>query len=235
MTSTTLNLARRTDRLKSSLVRDILAAAGRPGMISFAGGLPAADLMPVLPIDAVSDSALYQYGCSEGEAGFREAVAGWIGEMGLQVGVDQVLALSGSQQGLDFVGKLLIDEGTPVLVEAPTYVAALQVFELFGADLLSVPVTPRGPDLLSLEKILEEKRPRCIYLVPCFQNPSGACYSEAARRAVAALLDKYNVILIEDEPYRSVALDGDEAMMESDCYLIRWKGLVFNPVTDVAQ
>lgn len=207
-----LQLARRTERLKSSLVRDILAAAVQPGMISFAGGLPAADLMPALPLAATADAGLYQYGSSEGEPAFREAVASWIGETGLKVSPDQVLALAGSQQGLDFAAKLLIDEGTPVLCEAPSYVAALQVFELFGARILGVPLSADGPDLAAFEARLREERPRAVYLIPCFQNPSGACYNMAARRAVAALLDRYDTLLIEDEPYRSVALDVDQPM-----------------------
>jgi 2-aminoadipate transaminase len=216
-----LPLARRTTRLKSSLVRDILAAAVKPGMISFAGGLPAADLMPQLPLSATADARLYQYGSSEGEPAFREAVAGWIGEAGLHVSAEQVLALAGSQQGLDFAAKLFIDEGTPILCEGPSYVAALQVFELFGADILSVPLTADGPDLAVFEELLHTRQPRAVYLIPCFQNPSGTCYSEAARIAVARLLDRYNTILIEDEPYRSVALDVDHAMMPICAHLER--------------
>ncbi|MBS1207847.1 MAG: GntR family transcriptional regulator [Proteobacteria bacterium] len=212
MDSSSPPLARRTQRLKSSLVRDILAATARPGMISFAGGLPAADLMPALPVAATTDPALYQYGTSEGEPVFRQAVAAWIDETGLHVQPEQVLALAGSQQGLDFAAKLLLDEGTPMLCEGPTYVAALQVFELFGADIACAPLTPEGPDLPALERLLAEKRPRCAYLIPCFQNPGGACYSPQARVAVAELFDRYNVILIEDEPYRSVALDVSHPM-----------------------
>jgi DNA-binding transcriptional MocR family regulator len=206
-------LSQRISRLKSSLVRDILAATAKPGVISFAGGLPAADLMPALPLAAVSDPALYQYGTSEGEPAFRKAVAAWVSETGLEIMPDQVLALAGSQQGLDFAAKLLIDPGTPMLTEAPTYVAALQVFELFGAAIHTVPLAAEGPDLPALEARLERHRPSCIYLIPCFQNPSGACYSAEARSAIAALLDHYNVTLIEDEPYRSVALDVDHAML----------------------
>lgn len=213
-------LARRTERLKSSLVRDILAAAGQPGMISFAGGLPAADLMPSLPLEIFANPALHQYGSSEGEPAYRTAVAGWIGSMGLQVETEQVLALSGSQQGLDFAAKLFIDEGSPVLVEGPTYVAALQVFELFGADIASVPLTAEGPDLVAFEELLATRKPRCVYLIPCFQNPSGTCYSPAARAGIADLLDRYNVPLIEDEPYRSVALDVAHPMTPI-CSLLR--------------
>jgi 2-aminoadipate transaminase len=200
-------LSRRTARLKSSLVRDILAATAQPGMISFAGGLPAADLMPALPLDSFANPTLCQYGSSEGESAYRTAVAEWLGCNGLQVVAEQVLALSGSQQGLDFVAKLFIDEGSPALLEGPTYVAALQVFELFGADIASVPLSADGPDLDAFEQLLATHKPRCVYLIPCFQNPSGTCYSPSARARIAELLDHYNVPLIEDEPYRSVALD----------------------------
>jgi len=205
-------LAGRMRRLKSSLVRDILAAATQPGMISFAGGLPAQDLMPALTVEATTAPALYQYGNSEGEPAFRQAIAGWIAESGLAVRPEQVLALAGSQQGLDLVAKLLLEEGTPMLCEGPTYLAALQVFELFGADIACVPLHAEGPDLVAFEHLLETHRPRCVYLIPCFQNPGGACYSPEARVAVAALLDRYNVLLIEDEPYRQVSLDVDHPM-----------------------
>jgi DNA-binding transcriptional MocR family regulator len=204
-------LSQRIDRLKPSLVREILAATTRPDMISFAGGLPAADLMPPLPIDAVGDPALYQYGATEGEPAYREAVASWVSETGLAVGPDQILPLAGSQQGLDLAAKLLIDPGTPMLTEAPTYLAALQVFKLFGADIATVSLERDGPDLAELARQLTEHRPSCVYLVPTFQNPAGTCYSEEARRAVVGLLDRHGTLLIEDDPYRTLSLDVAQA------------------------
>lgn len=213
-------LASRIQNLKSSLVRDILSVATQPGMISFAGGLPAADLMPPLPEHVTANPELYQYGNSEGEPEYRKAVADWIGETGLKVTPDQVLALSGSQQGLDLAAKLLLEERTRMLCEGPTYVAALQVFKLFGSQICCVPLNAEGIDLDCLEHTLVRQRPRCAYLIPCFQNPAGSCYSPEVRTRVAALLDQYNVILIEDEPYRQVALDIAHPMIPI-CALLR--------------
>ena len=204
-------LSQRIARLKSSLVREILSTATRPGMISFAGGLPAADLMPPLPMAAIADPTLHQYGPSDGEPAYRAAVADWLGDNGLTVEPEQILALSGSQQGLDLAAKLMIDAGTPMLTEAPTYLAALQVFQLFGANIASVALNAEGPDLAALERQLDEHKPSCLYLVPTFQNPAGICYSQEARRAVADLLDHYGTLLIEDDPYRTLALDLDHA------------------------
>jgi DNA-binding transcriptional MocR family regulator len=200
-------LSQRITRLKASLVRQILSTATRPDMISFAGGLPATDLMPPLPTQAIADPALYQYGPTEGEAAYRTAVADWVGETGLAVKPEQILALAGSQQGLDLAAKLMIDPGTPMLTEAPTYLAALQVFQLFGADIASVSLNTDGPNLAKLERRLDRHQPSCVYLVPTFQNPAGICYSPEARRAVADLLDHYGTLLIEDDPYRTLALD----------------------------
>jgi DNA-binding transcriptional MocR family regulator len=194
-------------RLTPSLVREILAAATNSDMISFAGGLPATDLMPPLPLGAIGDATLNQYGATEGEPAYRNAVAEWIGETGLIVAPSQILPLSGSQQGLDLAAKLLIDPGTAILTEAPTYIAALQVFRLFGADIYTTALHEEGPVLDELERNLDECRPRCIYLIPTFQNPTGTCYSLEARRAVADLLDHYGTFLIEDDPYRTVSLD----------------------------
>jgi DNA-binding transcriptional MocR family regulator len=122
-----------------------------------------------------------------------------------------VLVVSGSQQTLDLVAKLYIDKGTEILLEAPTYLAALQIFQLFGADCLTVPQESDGPNLAQLRSRLEQHRPAFIYLIPTFQNPSAVRYSEAKRAAVAALLDEFGVTLIEDEPYRELTFDGGSA------------------------
>jgi 2-aminoadipate transaminase len=200
----------RVSRLKSSLIREILAAAQRPEVMSFAGGLPAEAMLPKVEW-ADMPVALGQYGMSEGEPELREALAAEARAIGLQCDASQVLIVSGSQQTLDLAAKLYIDKGTQIVLEAPTYLAALQIFQLFGADCLTVPLQTDGPDLQALRQQLEQHQPVFAYLIPTFQNPSAVRYSEASRVAVAALLDEFGVTLIEDEPYRDLTFDGGSA------------------------
>jgi len=199
----------RITRLKSSLIREILAAAQRPEVMSFAGGLPAQAMLPQVEWQAMPVS-MGQYGMSEGEPELREAIAREARAIGVPCEASQVLIVSGSQQTLDLAAKLFIDPGTKVLVEAPTYLAALQPFQLFGADCLAVPQEADGPQLDALREQLAQK-PAFGYLIPTFQNPSAVRYSEARRDAVAALFDEYGVPLIEDEPYRELVFDGGSA------------------------
>ncbi|MEQ7922375.1 PLP-dependent aminotransferase family protein [Xanthomonas sp. WHRI 1810A] len=200
----------RVTRLKSSLIREILAAAQRPEMMSFAGGLPAESMLPKTEWSDMPRS-LGQYGMSEGEPALREALAAEARALGVPCDASQVMIISGSQQTLDLVAKLYIDKGTEILLEGPTYLAALQIFQLFGAECLTVPLLADGPDLVAMRQRLEQHSPAFAYLIPTFQNPSAVRYSESAREAVAALLDEFGVTLIEDEPYRELTFDGGSA------------------------
>ena len=199
--------AQRIQFLTSSIIREILAAAQKPGVISFAGGLPAAASFPEVDWSTLPES-LKQYGMSEGEPELREAIAAEARGKGLKCEASQVLVLSGSQQGLDLVAKLFIDPQSSILVESPTYLAALQTFNLFQAQCQGVPLTADGLDLSVLERQICEHKPRLAYLIPSFQNPSGTCYSVKARQDVAAMLDHYGLPLIEDEPYCELDYDG---------------------------
>ena len=192
--------AHRIQSLQSSLIREILAATQQPGMISFAGGLPATDLMPVVDWAAVP-AAMSQYGASEGEWCLREAIAAHACQRGLQCSAEQVLILSGSQQGLDLVSKLFLDPGAPVLLESPTYLAASQCFRLFEAQLHGLPLGPSGPDPEQFAAMARALQPRLTYLIPSFQNPSGACYSAACRQAIARTVEELGLPLLEDDPY----------------------------------
>ena len=169
-------------------------------MISFAGGLPAAATFPTLTLATLPPSML-QYGSSEGEPELRERVADELTAIGLKCSPDQVLILSGSQQGIDLVAKLFIDPGTPVAVESPTYLAALQVFRFFGARFQTF--DPRLPG----SAWQAAQPPTFAYTIPTFQNPTGRCYSTAERAALARACDEQGVTLFEDDPYRDLAYD----------------------------
>lgn len=200
----------RISRLKSSLIREILAAAQRPEVMSFAGGLPAEPMLPSVDWSAMPAS-VSQYGMSEGEPELRELIAAEARTLGLDCEASQVLVTCGSQQALDLVTKLYVDPGTEILVESPTYLAALQSFQLFGAHCLEVPQEADGPNIDALRQRLEQHKPAFAYLIPTFQNPSAVRYSEAKRDAVAALLDEFGVTLVEDEPYRELVFDDGKA------------------------
>lgn len=190
------NLASRISRLKASPIRDILAVASRPGMISFAGGLPAPESFPAVESLSFEQGDL-QYGPSEGEEYLRQQVSIELQARGLEVSADSVLILSGSQQGIDLVGKLVVEEGTEVAVESPTYLAALQVFNLFGAEYVTY-------DIKSLCRSFLGNPPALLYSIPTFQNPSSFVYTERQRQDLANLCDNDNIILFEDDPYRDL-------------------------------
>lgn len=189
----------RMSRIKASPIRDILSVAARPGMISFAGGLPARESFPALEQLTFERDDL-QYGPSEGEPYLREQVAKHLGERGLHVEASQVLIVSGSQQGIDLVAKLMIDEGTRVAVESPTYLAALQVFTLFGARYVPF-------DIDQLDETLAGSPPKLLYTIPTFQNPSSRVYTQQQRKALASACDAKNLLLFEDDPYRELCYD----------------------------
>lgn len=193
-------LSQRVDQLHASPIREILAVIDRPGMISFAGGLPAANTFPALSLDGMPGTML-QYGPSEGEWALRVRIATDLKAIGLNCAPDQVLVLSGSQQGIDLVAKLFIDPGTAIAVEAPTYLAALQVFRFFGATFHTFDAT--NTDTTRFAAVA----PAFAYAIPTFQNPSGRCLSAEQRANLAAACDATGTALFEDDPYRDLAYD----------------------------
>ena len=184
--------------LQSSPIREILAAIDRPGMVSFAGGLPAPETFPEIDLGEVPKDYL-QYGPSEGEMPLREQIAADLCANGLKCYAEQVLILSGSQQGIDLVAKLFIDPGASVIVESPTYLAALQVFRFFGASLVEA-----GPEIQDTGM---HGTARLAYLIPTFQNPTGRCYSLAERTTYAHWCDEAGITVFEDDPYRDLKYD----------------------------
>ena len=202
MTSGQPRLAKRTQSLKASALREIFKAIAAPDVISFAGGLPAMDSFPALSI--TPDSNVLQYGSSEGSAELRELIAQKLSKDGLNTTSDKILILSGSQQGIDLVAKLCIENQTNVAVESPTYLAALQAFTLFGAryNPFSFHENPDQTKTLRFENANET--PNLLYTVPTFNNPSTHVYTQQERQAIATNCETNNTILFEDDPYRDI-------------------------------
>ena len=187
-------LADRIRRLQPSPIRDILHVIDQPGMISFAGGLPSQETFVELETESIHSSVL-QYGASEGDLSLRELIAEELTSRGLQTDASRVLVLSGSQQGIDLVGKLMVQPGRTVAVESPTYLAALQVFTLFGADYQ----TFTAESLLRIDDAVD-----LAYVNPTFQNPTGYCYTPIQRQSLAERCSTSSCVLFEDDPYRDL-------------------------------
>ena len=196
-------LSQRAGDLKGSPVRAMLEASLRPEVISFAGGLPASESFADLELPSPPRDLL-QYGPTEGEPELRRKIAEELAATGLDCQPERVLVLSGSQQGIDLVAKLLIDPGTAVAVESPAYLAALQVFRFFGARLEVVRRDGPGRGWSRREA------PALAYVTPTFQNPTGDCWSLAERDGLAAACDEADVVLFEDDPYRDLVYDACE-------------------------
>lgn len=204
--STSPRLARRIQNLTGSVARDILSRTQDKDIISFAGGLPDTALWQDLKLPEVPPAA-YQYGPSEGERPLRAILADRNNALGLPATPENTLITSGSQQGIDLAAKLLLEPGTPLILEAPSYLAAIQVFSLFEAELHTLPLDSDGICPHALDHLLTRTQAPAVYLNPTFQNPSGKCYTLERRQQIAAVLDQHNTLLLEDDPYRDIYYD----------------------------
>ncbi|MCC7560150.1 MAG: PLP-dependent aminotransferase family protein [Methanobacterium sp.] len=209
--------ARRMNKIPRSFVREILKVTDDEDMISFAGGLPNPQSFPVEAIkDATSrvltedGEKVLQYSTTEGYRPLRELIAQRYKKQGLQVEVDDILITNGSQQCLDLVGKVFLDRDDGVVMERPTYLAAIQAFGLYEPQFHSVPLLDDGVDTDALEKILKEEEIKLFYTVTSFQNPTGITYSKDKRREVAEILTKHNTLLVEDNPYGEIRFMGED-------------------------
>jgi DNA-binding transcriptional MocR family regulator len=209
--------ARRLAGVRSSEVREILALTARAEVISFAGGLPAPELFDVPALRAAFAEALadgraqraLQYSTTEGHAPLREALAARMRGRGLPTDPGDVLVTTGSQQALGLAAAALLDPGDVVLVEDPSYLAALQSFALVGARLIPVPAGSDGPDADALAGLVAEHRPKLLYVVPTFQNPTGRTISREGRARLARLAGELGLWLLEDDPYGELRYDGE--------------------------
>jgi len=213
---TTWKMARRAERLNPSVIREILKLTERPGIVSLAGGLPSPDGFPVEALRAATDRVLtqapreaLQYAASEGFGPLREWAAAQLVAQGMAVTAGQVLITTGSQQGLDLVGKVLVDPGSRVAVESPTYLGALQAFTPMEPTVASVASDAEGPVLADLQAHIGRgtDRARFIYLLPNFQNPTGRTITEARRAALSAEAEALGLPIVEDNPYGDLWFD----------------------------
>ena len=207
--------AHRVQTMKSSVIRELLKLTEQPDIISFAGGLPAPEVFPVKEFQKACNQVLMdhgaqalQYSTTEGYVPLRELVSERSAHQGLQVTAENVLITSGSQQALDFIGRLFINQGDYVVVEAPTYLGALQAWNMYGAQYISVRADEHGMVMDELEAALRIG-PKFIYILPNFQNPSGSTLSLERRMKLVELADKYGVPIVEDDPYGQLRYEGD--------------------------
>lgn len=217
-------LAARTAEVGGSPVRDILALTARPEVISFAGGLPAPELFDAAGIRAAYDAVLresprrvLQYSTTEGDPSLRATVAARLSTRGLPTAPEDLLITGGSQQGLSLLASALLEPGDTVLVEDPTYLAALQCFGLAGARIIPVPSDADGilPD--ALDALVATERPKLLYLVPNFQNPTGRTLPLARRQAVAEVAAQRGLWVVEDDPYGELRFSGEPVQWVAGC------------------
>lgn len=204
-----LQFASRLANVETSAIRELFKLLGKPGIISFAGGFPDSAMFDVEGLSEASQKALkenpgaaLQYGATEGFDPLREQLAAFMQSKGVQdVAPTGLIVTTGSQQALDLLGKTMISPGDKVIVEGPTFLATIQCFRLYGAELISAPIDANGVQVDKLEQLIAEHKPKFVYLIPTFGNPSGALLSLERRKKVLELAVKYQTLVVEDDPY----------------------------------
>ena len=213
-----VKFASRMDNLKASEIREILKLTQQPEIISFAGGLPAPELFPVEEMAKASQEVLkesgrqaLQYSTTEGYLPLREFIANRMSEKNnIKTTPDNILVTSGSQQGLDFSGRVFLDEGDIVLLESPSYLGAINAFKANQPRFIEIPTDDDGMIMEELEKVLEkEDRVKMIYVIPDFQNPSGRTWTLERRKKFMEIINKYEIPNIEDNPYGELRYEGE--------------------------
>ncbi|HID61344.1 MAG TPA: PLP-dependent aminotransferase family protein, partial [Anaerolineae bacterium] len=209
--------AERTHSMMSSVIRDLLKLALQPDVISFAGGMPAAELFPIREFEEACRHVLthngtraLQYGTTEGYPPLREYLVEKMKVLGVAAEPDNVLIINGSQQALDFIGKVFIDPGDLVLTEGPTYLGAIQAWRAYQARFVTVPLDGDGIRTDKLEEALQRHPVKFIYVLPNFHNPAGVTMSLERRLQLVELAAKYGIFIVEDDPYCKLRFEGED-------------------------
>ena len=211
-------LSNRIKNVPESFIRSILKVSTQADVISFAGGLPSADLFPIQGLEDACHKVLQtngkkalQYSSSEGDNELRAWIATRYKEkQGLDISIDNILITNGSQQALDLLGKALLNEGDPIAIENPGYLGAIQSFSLYQPKMHTVAIDDNGLDIEQLAQVLEAHKPKILYTVPNFQNPTGISYSQENREAVANVVSQFDTLLIQDDPYGELRFSGKQ-------------------------
>lgn len=210
------DFASRMQSMKPSSIRELLKLTEQPDVISFAGGLPAPALFPVDELRLAADRVLgeygataLQYGVSEGIAPLRERIAATMGERGIACTANDVLITTGSQQGLDLLGKIFLDPGDLILTENPTYLAAIQAFQCYQARFEPLPTDDDGVIPQAVDQLASRHRVRFLYLIPNFQNPTGRTLSVERRQALVEIAVRHDFVIVEDDPYGQLRYRGE--------------------------
>jgi len=213
----TIDFARRMANVRPSTIREILKVTEQPHMISFAGGLPAPELFPVDDLLTATERVLrrtgasaLQYGATEGAAPLRETLTADMRSRGIRCEADDLLVTTGSQQALDLIGRVFIDPGDCILTESPTYLAAIQAFQVYEARFVTLPTDEHGliPD--ALPQIIARERPKFLYTIPNFQNPTGITLSSERRQRLYEIAAAHGLLIVEDDPYGKLRYSGEE-------------------------
>ncbi len=203
-----MQFADRLKNVETSAIRELFKLLGTPGIISFAGGFPDPALFDAEGIRQATAAVLrdtpgpvLQYGATEGYGPLREQLSIFMANKGVTVAPEGLIVTTGSQQALDLIGKTMISPGDKVIVEAPTFLATIQCFRLYGADLVTAPIDADGVQVDALERLIEEHKPKLVYLIPTFGNPSGATLSLERRRRILEIAARTQTLVVEDDPY----------------------------------
>ena len=210
------NYSERLARMSTSIIREILKVAQSPEVISLSGGWPEAGLFPIDQLQEVASQVLrenprasLQYGLTDGDLGLRELVAEHMRAQGVPAGPENIVITSGSQQAIDLLGRIMLDEGDAIIVESPTFLGALQSFRTYGPRFIPLPIDGDGACVDELPALIAEHRPKLMYLLPTFQNPAGVCMSLERRQRVVAIASEMGVAIIEDDPYGQLRYSGE--------------------------
>lgn len=223
--------------MKKSAIRELLKLTKNPEIISFAGGLPAPETFPIEELVEITTEVLredgkkaLQYGSTEGDDKLREMIIELYKKMGFDITLENIIITTASQQGLDLLSKIFINRGDKVLCGLPSYLGGLQAFKAYGADLQGIEFDESGMRSDDLEAKLAKLKaandlPKFIYIIPDFQNPAGVTMSEKRRKEIIEIAGKYDVLIIEDSPYKEIRFEGEH---QESLYTLEGKGRVIN-------